>query len=215
MSDRFPICLPFTLAQECPDPSDWSNPANFSDDPHDPGGATMCGILQSEYDKFREDQGEDTEPVVDISMSEGYEIYEDYYWEPRCSGLAPGFDLSYFDTCVNCGPTGSTKVLQEALGVSADGIWGPFTQAAVVRIADVPAAIRAFTAAREAYYRSLPGFVYFGHGWTNRTVSIGQDSLSMAGNNPRGVRQLRRFVKSAKAFRWPSKPTTVPRPMLS
>ena len=200
MTDRFPICLPFTLAQECPDPDNWSDPANFSDDPHDPGGATMCGIIQSEYDDFRVNEGLPTQPVVDISEAEGWLIYEDNYWEPKCSGLSPGLDLSYFDTCVNCGPTGATKVLQAALGVAVDGIWGPITQAAVDAIADVPAAIRAFTGAREAYYRGLANFVYFGHGWINRAVEIGQDSLSMAGSNPRGVRQLRKFVKSAKAF---------------
>ena len=37
---RFLACWPDTLAQEDPYPNDWSNPANWSDTPGDPGGAT-------------------------------------------------------------------------------------------------------------------------------------------------------------------------------
>ena len=91
-------------------------------------------------------------------------------------------------------------ILQGALGVARDGQWGPITQGAVDAIADVPAAIRAFTGARLAYYKGLSGWQYFHAGWSNRTAAIGQDSLSMATVNLRGVYVARPYVRSVKAY---------------
>lgn len=100
---RFLICLPDTLIQECPLPTDWSNAANFSDDPHDPGGATMCGIIQVEYDAYRKSLSEPAQSVRLISQAEGYAIYQANYWQPHCPQLQAGLDLSFFDSAVNMG----------------------------------------------------------------------------------------------------------------
>ena len=199
--DRFSICWPFVLSMECPRPNDWSNPANYSNDPHDPGGATMEGIIQTEYNRYRWRKGEAAQSVLLISKAEGEDIYTNDYWLPKSPLLPPGLDLSWFDTDVNCGPGGATRILQSALGVAIDGQWGPITQGAVDAIADVGAAVRAFTAAREAYYRRLSGFQFFGRGWINRAVAISQDSLSMV-NSPlsKGVRSARPFMKTVKAY---------------
>lgn len=201
MTDRFLICLPYTLSMECPYPNDWSNPANLSDDPDDPGGRTMCGITQSEYNIYRQNNGLPLRDVLLITQPEGYWIYDNSYWLPKSPALLSGLDLSFFDTDVNCGPGGATRILQNALGVAIDGLWGPITQGAVEAIADVPAAIRAFTAARLAYYEALPGWVYFGNGWSNRTAAINTDSLSMTTSpGSLGVRIARPFVKSVRAW---------------
>jgi lysozyme family protein len=183
MADRLPICLPYTLAQECPYPNDWPNPHNFSNDPHDPGGATMCGIIQSEYDIYRQANGLPLQPVMNISLAEGTTIYRNSYWIPRCPTLAPGIDLSFFDMCVNAGPFGATKVLQDALQCGVDGQWGPITQNAVDGITSSQVFINAFAAARKNYYRQLNGFPYFGNGWFNRVDSICASSLAMAANS--------------------------------
>ena len=201
MTDRFSVCLPFVLSMECPYPNDWSNPANYSNDPDDPGGATMDGIIQSEYNRYREQIGQPVRDVRMITQSEGNTIYLNSYWLPKSPEFAPGMDLSWFDTCVNCGSGGATYVLQSALGVAVDGQWGPITQGAVDAIADVAAAIRAFTAARLAYYERLAGWQYFSRGWSNRTAAIGADSLNMASTSSGlGVRVARPFVKSVKAY---------------
>ena len=197
--DRFSICWPFVLLMEAPNPTNWSSPVNYSNDPHDPGGATMEGVIQTEYDRYREGRGLPVQDVRLITRAEGADIYTNSYWLPRSPGLPAGFDLSWFDTDVNCGPGGATRILQSALGVASDGQWGPITQAAVDAIADVAAAIRAFTAAREAYYRRLSGWQYFGPGWIHRAVAINQDSLSML-TNLRGLRIARPFVKTVKAY---------------
>jgi lysozyme family protein len=178
--DRFPLCLPFTLAQECPVPTDWSNRHNFSDDAHDPGGKTMCGIIQREYDAYRKNHGWPVRDVRQLTQAEGEEIYRSSYWLPHCPNLPAGLDLSFFDTAVNEGSGEAIKILQVALGLKGDGVWGPATANTVAAISDVPAAIKAFTARREAVYRELRGYQYFGKDWERRSAEIGAESLKMA-----------------------------------
>jgi lysozyme family protein len=176
---RFLICLPDTLIQECPLPTDWSNAANFSDDPHDPGGATMCGIIQVEYDAYRKSLNEPAQSVRSISQAEGYAIYQANYWQPHCPQLQAGLDLSFFDSAVNMGAE-SIKILQFVLGIDVDGAWGPQTATAVAGITDVVAVIKAYTARRQAVYQSFSTYTYFGPDWTRRTTQIGNQSLAMA-----------------------------------
>jgi lysozyme family protein len=179
---RFEACLPDTLSQECPDQGDWSNPANFSDDPHDPGGATMCGITQAEYDSYRQSCGEPNQSVELMSRAEGQAIYQMSYWQPHCPQLPAGLDLSFFDSSVNMGPREAIRILQFALNLGEagiDGIWGPQTAGAVAGIADVATVIEAFTARRQAVYRTFATFQYFGDDWIRRAKEIGDESLQM------------------------------------
>ena len=177
---RFQACLPFTLKQECPHPENWSNPHNFSNDRHDPGGATMCGIIQREYDIYRKHHNLPVRSVRLITREEGEEIYETSYWLPDCPNLPPGLDLCFFDESVNAGPHTAIKILQLALGLIADGEWGAQTSSAVRSISNVHAVINAFTGRRETYYRSLATFRYFGTDWIRRSQEIGAAALKMA-----------------------------------
>ena len=177
--DRFLICLPFTLAQECPFPNDWSNPRNFSNDAHDPGGETMCGIIQREYDEWRKSHGELTQDFRNLTKAEGEQIYKANYWLPDCTRLVPGMDMVFFDSSVNEGVTEAVKILQASLGIANDGKWGPATNGAVVSISDVSAAISAFTARRETVYREMNGFQYFGMDWIRRSSEINTAALAM------------------------------------
>ncbi len=179
---RFETCLPFTLIQECPLPSDWSNPRNFSNDKHDPGGKTMCGIIQREYDLWRKGHGLPTQDVRLMTREEGEAIYQIGYWLPHCDNLTPGMDLQFFDTSVNMGTTEATRILQVVLGLNGDGAWGPLTNAAVaLLVKDTSEKIRAFTNRREAVYRSFGSFQYFGTDWIRRSQEIGAEALKMAG----------------------------------
>lgn len=180
MTDRFDVCLPFTLAEECPCPNDWSNPKNFSNDAHDPGGETMCGIIQREYDAYRRSCGDPVRDVRQLTQDEGHEIYEDNYWLPHCDSLPPGLDLAFFDSAVNEGAVEAIRILQVALSLNNDGQWGPQTDAAVKGIRGVPLVIRAFTNRREEVYRSLSGFKYFGRDWLARSARIQTAALKMA-----------------------------------
>src|SRR5215475_9793528 len=84
--DRFSVCIPLTLAQEAPVPLDWGNQRNFSDDAHDPGGKTQCGITQGEYDLWRKAHGLPQRAVRLLGRPEGYAIYRINYWMPHCPG---------------------------------------------------------------------------------------------------------------------------------
>lgn len=179
MTDRFLECLPFTLAQECPYPNDWNNSKNFSNDAHDPGGKTMCGIIQREYDVYRKSKGVPTQDVRNLTQAEGEDIYRSSYWLPGCPKLPAGLDMSFFDTAVNMGTTEATKILQFSRGITADGDWGPQTDAAIASIKDVGSAVRLFEARRETVYHMMTGFKYFGADWTRRTSEISAQSLTM------------------------------------
>lgn len=168
-SPQFELCLPHTLVEEGGD----------SNDPHDPGGRTHKGIIQREYDTYRRSKGLQLQSDYDMSDAEVREIYWTQYWLPHCPSLRPGLDLSFFDQCVNEGPFRATVLLQRALALHADGHWGPKTQAAVDGASAVVTIVR-YSQAREAFYRSLKTFPYFGKGWLARTQRIETASIAMA-----------------------------------
>lgn len=177
--DNFIACLVETLKQECPRPEDWENEANFSNDAHDPGGQTMCGVTQREYDVARKHRGLSVRSVRYITRSEGLAIYHDSYWQPHCPALAPGLDLQFFDTSVNEGAHGATLVLQDAVHAVMDGVWGRATQDAVNR-ASLAQLIARFTLCRRAAYRRLRGYQYYHTDWERRAEEIGAAALAMA-----------------------------------
>jgi lysozyme family protein len=177
-TDRFDSCIWPMLAQECPYPHDWSNRHNYSNDAHDPGGATMCGVIQTEYDLYRQRHGLPHQPVRNLTQAEGFDIYLHGYWLPYCPMLRPGLDMQYFDMAVNAGPRRAMIILQRSLGVAADGLWGPVTQAAAEG-AHLGPAINSYSDYRLVFYRSLGTFAYFGKGWTRRAREIGQTALAM------------------------------------
>jgi lysozyme family protein len=178
--DRFAACLPLTLAQECPFPNDWSNQKNFSNDPHDPGGKTFCGIIQTEYDAYRRKLGAPLRDVRQMTQAEGHDIYLNSYWLPHCPALPPGLDLQFFDEAVNTGVGEAIKVLQYVLLLEVDGKWGPKTDAAIKALKNTAAYVAAFTARRKAVYREMHGFSEFGRDWTRRAAEIGAAALKMA-----------------------------------
>lgn len=182
MDDRFLICLPYTLKQECNvytgGPSDWVNPRNFDNDPRDPGGATMCGITHYDIEEYCEARGVATVDVRHMGQDIGTSIYRNKYWLPFCPKLPAGLDLFFFDTNVNMGSR-AVRLLQASLGVTPDGGWGPKTQAAVDAIKDVAAVIRDEESRRAATYKSFRTFPVFGKDWLRRDGEIGAAALKM------------------------------------
>jgi len=185
---RFLQCLPHVLREEVNwhEPFVWSDiHRNFSNDAHDSGGATMCGIIQREYDHYRKISYLPTRPVQLISEAEGHWIYYNWYWLPHSAFLPPGLDLSFFDSSVNEGSTEAIRILQHVMGLAVDGVWGPKTAAAAASLPQAAAAtIHAFTARRQEVYRESKGFQYFGEDWEARSARIGVASLEMAHGRP-------------------------------
>lgn len=169
---RFHACLSETLKWE----------GGFSNDPYDPGGATMNGITQKEYDAYRLRKGLAKQSVRNISIAERDDIYRTKYWdEVNADRLPPGVDLQTFDFGVNAGPQRGIKCLQSALGVDPDGHMGEITERALATC-DPAAVVVKMCAYRERYYRSLKTFWRFGKGWLSRVNGTKAAALKMAGD---------------------------------
>lgn len=137
------------------------------DDPDDPGGRTHNGITQREYNAYCKVAGLPQGDVFDCPDPVRDDIYHRSYWLPYCPMLPLGVDYTFFDMCVNAGPVQAAKVLQRALGVTADGHIGVVTSAALSHC-DPKKLIDGMAAQRIAVYKQFRGFWKYGRGWLNR-----------------------------------------------
>lgn len=167
MIDRFFDCLPFVLARE----------GGKSDTPGDRGGRTAYGITQATFDNWTQHTGRD---VWTITQDEVAAIYRRRYWDlTQCDKLPKGLDLCVFDSAVQHGPVNAIRFLQRAVGVEADGAFGPDTLGALlaaVAAGKVPTLIDAYLATRQAFYAAIvghdPSQAKFVHGWANRITAL-------------------------------------------
>jgi lysozyme family protein len=167
MSERFQICLRETLFWE----------GGYSNHPKDPGGPTMCGILQPEYDSWRGANNLPSRPVRQSDEFERDRIYFEQYWQPiRGDDLPKGLDLELFDFGVLSGPGTAIRTLQKTVGVKPDGHIGLRTLAAVRAyngdlVADLSdARLRCMKQAKNKKGELL--WPTFGRGWDSRRQGI-------------------------------------------
>lgn len=148
------------------------------DDPDDHGGRTSRGITQNEYDAWRKEKGLAPLDVWTAPQSDVDAIYHDEYWEPYCDLMPIGVDYLYFNACVLDGPHRATVLLQEALGVTADGRMGPITRN-TIKQTPANTIISKFSSESIAFYRGLhqPKFL---KGWLNRVASVQSNALKMS-----------------------------------
>jgi lysozyme family protein len=151
----------------------------FVDDPDDHGGRTNKGITQRVYDAYRTNRRLPAQDVKGISDEETSAIYFEQYWlAAKCDHLDPELGMMLFDTAVNLGDRHALLLMQEATGCrSADGVYGPQTQAAWDSCS-VPDAAARFCMLREEFYRDLankPGQGKFLNGWLNRLNALREE----------------------------------------
>lgn len=138
---NFDEALRFTLRWE----------GGYVNHPSDYGGATNKGVIQRVYDSYRRRKGLQTRSVLYITDDEVTDIYENDYWTPSQSPLmSRALAITQFDTAVNFGVRGAILFLQETLGVSADGSFGPVTRSALDR-ANTSATARRYVQRRIDY----------------------------------------------------------------
>jgi lysozyme family protein len=171
MTKNFRDCLELVLKHE----------GGYIDHPKDPGGRTNLGVTQRVWEEWighpatEKDMRELTPAIV-------APMYEMRYWRTSyCEKLPRGLDLLVFSMAVNAGAGRSVKLLQDAIGVVADGVIGPNTMAKINE-ANVETLIDKFSEARTAYYKGLKLFPVFGRGWLNRTDKERLEALQMAKN---------------------------------
>ena len=177
---EFDKCLPDIEVQEGVPWNSGAMPARaYSNDAHDPGGMTGEGIIQREYDLKRRQWGLGTQWVRNMSKDEERTIYYTDYWLPYSPQLPKGLDLEFFDLAVNGGVHRAAITLQRAIGgILVDGLIGPATFAAL-KNANVDQVVKSFCAQREAFYKSLGTFRYFGKGWMRRSEEILQQAEAL------------------------------------
>lgn len=178
----------------------------YSNNPKDPGGATMKGITQATYNSWQARHGLPPGPVKDIPDATVAAIYKHDYWDRmNCDEMPAGVDLCLFDAAVNSGVGGATSWAQGVLGLPTDGDFGPKTKAAI--LSDDPENfIRGFNSRRLATLKRLPTWGEFGKGWSAR-IANGQKielAWAQAGEGPDPA-QVHTIGGHAKA-----KPTDIP-----
>ncbi len=138
--------------------------------PKDPGGATNHGVIQRNYDAYRDRLRLPRQDVRKISAAEVRTLYKSQYWDTvHGDHLPSGIDVFTADFAVNSGPGRAIKCLQQALGVRIDGVIGTNTLAAA-HAANPAKVIQIIAELRMAYLKRLRIWPTFGKGWTRRVM---------------------------------------------
>ena len=143
----------------------------YVNNPKDPGGATKYGITHRTLAAHRGVASVTPAQVRALSKEEAIEIYRRSYWVQSGGDLLPvGIDFMAFDYGVNSGPAQAVKSLQRVVGVTADGIVGGQTVAAVNTYkGDL---VDAYAAERLRFMRALKTWPVFGRGWQKRVSAV-------------------------------------------
>jgi lysozyme family protein len=147
----------------------------YVDHPADRGGPTNFGVTIRTLSDYRHSLTLCTAKDVEkLTLAEARRIYKKMYWEePRFNDLrlSPVLTEMVFDAGVHHGPTQAAKMLQDAIGVEADGIIGAKTLAMAARL-DAPHLAAWFMAERNLFLGRLltrdPSQAVFAHGWDKR-----------------------------------------------
>lgn len=137
------------------------NEGGYVNNPVDPGGATMYGITER-VARAHGYAGDMHDIPLDLAKS----IAKAEYWNPyQCDQMPPLIAFQVMDAAYNGGRP--AQWLQQAVGVSADGVIGAQTIKAV-RTMDQDLIIRRFDGYRLRYLASLKMWPEFSRGWANR-----------------------------------------------
>lgn len=140
------------------------NEGGFVDNPADPGGATCWGVTE----RVARGWGY-TGDMKDLPLATAKAIAKKFYWDPcQCDQFDARIAFQVFDAAYNGGHP--AQWLQQAAGVTVDGVIGSITVAAV-RAADPMKIIMRFAAYRLQYLGNLPTWTNFGRGWSNRIAN--------------------------------------------
>jgi lysozyme family protein len=150
----------------------------FSNHPSDPGGMTNLGVTKATWESWVGREVDEAE-MRGLTADKVEPLYKERYWDAvRGDELPTGLDYLMFDFAVNAGAVRAIKLLQTAVGVRADGGFGPITMAAVQSI-DPVTLVERFSAEKVVFYRGLITFATFGNGWLNRVADVKQHATLM------------------------------------
>jgi len=138
----------------------------YSNHPADKGGPTNFGVTE----KVARANGYMGD-MRDFTVAQSKVIYRKNYWDSiKADDLPPECRYDVFDGAVNSGVSQSTKWLQRALNVPADGILGNVTLTAARFIPGYITAAR-YNGYRLLFMTDLPNWDSFSEGWAKRIAS--------------------------------------------
>lgn len=145
----------------------------------DPGGATNLGITHKTLAAWR-GKPVTKQDVRNLTKKEALDIYEAQYWKAVGADKLPeGLDYAVADYGINSGPARAVKDLQRVLGVSADGVIGVQTLAALKGRSTVRL-IEDLCERRLAFVQNLSTYKTFGRGWKARIDGVRTKATAMA-----------------------------------
>jgi lysozyme family protein len=139
----------------------------FSDHPDDPGGKTRYGITEAVARRVGY-RGDMRELPLDLAKR----IYKAEYWDSvRADEMPPAVRYVLFDAAVNSGVGQAARWLQNAAGVTPDGVIGPRTMAAVNAL-DANGLKSRMLASRLRMMTNLSNWPSFSRGWARRIADL-------------------------------------------
>ena len=160
----------------------------FTNDQRDSGnhlpdgrqGSTMLGCTQANWEAYVGHQVTQDD-MKKLTKDDVKPLYKKNYWDAVMGDLLPsGLDYAAFDFAINAGSNASRKMVQIAVGVNNDGIFGPATLKAIQN-ADAKDVLGRFTSAKIKFYQSLSNFDVYGKGWLKRCADVQQIANEMIG----------------------------------
>jgi len=154
------------------------NEGGYVDNKLDPGGATNWGCTQAVWEGYIGHKVS-VDDMKALTKEDVKPLYKKRYWDAIHGDAIPsGLDYCLFDCAINSGVNRSAKIIQEIVGVFADGAIGNNTVSAITQLNPVTA-INEFCDKRQAFLESLKTFPVFGKGWSKRVSEVRIRSLEM------------------------------------
>lgn len=156
----------------------------YSTDANDPGNYTGGKVGVGELKGTKYGISAAAYPTLDIknlSLDDCRAIYKKDYWTPAgCDLCPPALAMVVWDCSVNNGVGRAVRCLQEGLGVTADGIIGNQTKAALAALTDVSTAVGNAHGARILFMSGLDTWKTYGKGWSRRLALIPYEAAQIA-----------------------------------
>ena len=154
------------------------NEGGYVDNKLDPGGATNWGCTQAVWEGYIGHKVS-VDDMKALTKEDVKPLYKKRYWDAIHGDAIPsGLDYCLFDCAINSGVNRSAKIIQEIVGVFADGAIGNNTVSAITQLNPITA-INEFCDKRQAFLKSLKTFPVFGKGWSKRVSEVRIRALEM------------------------------------
>lgn len=133
----------------------------YVNNPRDPGGETKWGISKRMYPNV---------DIANLTRDDAKEIYRRDFWVPIGVGLDDAHKFMVLDAAVNHGIGNAVRMMQRAVGVADDGVWGPHSQSCYENQDKNDTGFK-FYAERLDFMAKLLTWDSFGRGWARRIAA--------------------------------------------